>query len=422
MTTLESMIAVAGEAPLADSLDFSLPPASTSVVDRRQHVRAYPTSASTLTPTTTRTVRIRLGGDEFINPNSVRLQYTIVNNHATNQLNPASGPWGMWGQVYERSGGVEISNIPNYGRFHQQFGWNHLSMEEQFGEAGLCGMGGSWGNGSQNNPELGVILGRASYTVMHRLHTTLLTTSKLLPTRYMPLEYELSLNSNVSDWLVTTAGFSSAFSVQSIQLIYDAYILDESVLESFYKSLLSNRVLSIPCMIVYQIPQSIPAGSTSFSFSAVRAFSRLSHVWLTFRGTGPRSSQFLCPTDTDDANTGSDPALSDQAPTARLSIGPKFYPDPAPASTIPELFYMFQKAIPGVPNINRDDYLNNAFTIAFDVRRTPSDPTSSISTRSGDLLRIDLTNLTANLASECWLTLWAFGVTACRETGVTLLT
>ena len=86
MTTLESMIAVAGEAPLADSLDFSLPPASTSVVDRKQHVRAYPTSASTLTPTTTRTVRIRLGGDEFINPNSVRLQYTIVNKRSRNNL------------------------------------------------------------------------------------------------------------------------------------------------------------------------------------------------------------------------------------------------------------------------------------------------------------------------------------------------
>jgi len=118
MTTLESMIAVAGEAPLADSLDFSLPLASTSVVDRRQHVRAYPTSASTLTPTTTRTVRIKLGGDEFINPASVRIQYTIVNGSGTNPLVPLTGPWGMWGQVYERSGGVEISNIPTYGRFH----------------------------------------------------------------------------------------------------------------------------------------------------------------------------------------------------------------------------------------------------------------------------------------------------------------
>ena len=52
----------------------------------------------------------------------------------------------------------------------------------------------------------------------------------------------------------------------------------------------------------------------------------------------------------------------------------------------------------------------------------PSDPTSSISTRSGDLLRIDLQNLTANVATECWLTLFAFSVTAVRESGVTLLT
>jgi hypothetical protein len=238
----------------------------------------------------------------------------------------------------------------------------------------------------------------------------------------MPLEYECSLSSTPADWLNVTGANSQTYSVQNIQLLCDAYIRDESVLESFYKSLLSNRVLSIPCMVVYQIQQSIPAGSTTFSFSAVRAFSRLSHVWLTFQGTGAKSSQFLCPTNISADNTGSQPDLTDQAPGARLSIGPKFYPDPAPATTIPELFYMFQKALPGVPNMDRDDYLRTAFTIAFDVRRMPSDPSSSISTRSGDLLRIDLTNLTANVASTCWLTLFAFGVTACRETGVTLLT
>ena len=128
MTTLESMIATAGEAPLIDSLDFSLPPASTSVVDRRQHVRAYPTSASTLTSTTTRTVRISLGGYEFVDPAAMRIQYTIVNGDGANHLVPASGPWGMWQQVYERSGGVELANIPNYGRFHQQFAWKYFVL------------------------------------------------------------------------------------------------------------------------------------------------------------------------------------------------------------------------------------------------------------------------------------------------------
>ena len=92
MSALESLIATSGEAPLLDTLDFSLPPASTAVTDRRQHVRAYPTSASTLSPTGTRTCRIRLGGDDFIDPHSVRLQYTIVNGHAENPLNAFCGP------------------------------------------------------------------------------------------------------------------------------------------------------------------------------------------------------------------------------------------------------------------------------------------------------------------------------------------
>ena len=123
MSALESLIATSGEAPLLDSLDFSLPPSSTAVVDRRQHVKAYPTSASTLTPTGTRTFRIRLGGDDFIDPASIRLQYTVRNLDGTNAMAPLTGPWGMWSQVYLRSGGVELDNIPQYGRFHQQCSW-----------------------------------------------------------------------------------------------------------------------------------------------------------------------------------------------------------------------------------------------------------------------------------------------------------
>jgi hypothetical protein len=106
----------------------------------------------------------------------------------------------------------------------------------------------------------------------------------------------------------------------------------------------------------------------------------------------------------------------------RLSIGPHNWPDAQPATTIPELFYQFQKAIPNVPNLTRDNFQTNAFTIVFDLRKVPGDPTSAISTRSGDLLRVDLSNLTPNLAKECWMTLFAFSVTAVRESGVTLLT
>ena len=412
---------------MIDSLDFVLPPASTAVVDRRQHVRAYPTSASTLTPTGTRTVRIRLGGDDFVDASSIRLQYTIneTANVANHSLVPWSGPWGAWSQVYLRSNGVELDNIPQYGRFHQQYGWNQLSQEQQFGEAGIAGIAGSWN--ANGTPSLGTVAPGASFTVLHKVHVSLFNSGKLLPTRYMPLELEMSLNSTVADWLNSNGGAnSSSYSISNIQLLYDAYVLDEAVQESFYKSLLASRVLAIPTMTVYQVVQSIPAGSTSFSFSAVRAFSRLSHVWLTFRAAGARSSEFFNPTTP--AGNGATPALADNGcPSARLAIGPHYWPDPQPNQTIPELFYMLQKAIPNIPNITRDQFSaqtvnSGAFTICFDVRKVPADPTSSISTRSGDLLRVDLQNLTANAVTECFLTMFAFSVTAIRESGVTLMT
>mgnify|MGYP003340284398 CR=1 FL=1 len=68
MSALEAQIAASGEAPLTTALDFTLPASSTAIVDRKQHCRAYPTSASTLTYNGTRTVRIRLGGDDFVDP------------------------------------------------------------------------------------------------------------------------------------------------------------------------------------------------------------------------------------------------------------------------------------------------------------------------------------------------------------------
>ena len=178
---------------MLDSLDFTLPPASTACVDRRQHVRAYPTSASTLTPTGTRTVRLRLGGDDFIDPASIGVMYAIKETGGANPLIPSTGPWGAWSQVYLRSNGVELDNIPQYGRFHQQYGWSQLSMLEQFGEASICGMGGSWGNGANNQPQMGYIGANVSYTVMHKMHLSIFSSGKLLPTRYAPMELQNDL-------------------------------------------------------------------------------------------------------------------------------------------------------------------------------------------------------------------------------------
>ena len=422
MSQLESVLAVAGEAPGMEQLDFTLPPSNTAVVDRKQHLRAYPTNSSTLVPGGNRVFRVRLGGDDFVDSSSIRLMYTIRETGGTHPLTPLSGPWGAWSSLYLRSSGVEIDQIPMYSRFHEMHGFKLLPFADQWGEASIAGLGGSWGNGASNVPRYGTIAANASYTVMHKVHTSLTNSGRFLPCRYMPLELEMSLNPTTTDWLSNAANTSQAYEISNIQLIYDAVVLDESIQESFYKALLASRTLSIPVITVYQVVQSIPAAATTFSFAAVRAFSRLSHVWLTFRGAGARASEFVCPTTT--AGAGATPALADGgAPLARLSLGPKNYPDPQAIASIPEYFYQLHQALGYAPNITRDNFqTGNCFTICWDLRKTPGDASTSVSTRSGDLLNITLQNLTAGAASECWLTMFAFSVVAVREQGCSLLT
>ena len=87
-----------------------------------------------------------------------------------------------------------------------------------------------------------------------------------------------------------------------------------------------------------------------------------------------------------------------------------------------EYYYLMTKALGYSPNITRYAFEKEAFTVCFDLKKLPHDILTSISTRSGDLLRVEVTNMVADQVNECWLTAFAFGVVAVRESGVSLLT
>jgi hypothetical protein len=253
---------------------------------------------------------------------------------------------------------------------------------------------------------------------------SLFTSGKMLPLRYAPLELEISIQS-ADNWCLTGSANpdnSSTFSVTDIQLVYDASTLDPAVDESFFRSLMSNKIIQIPTQFFYQTTHVIPAGSTTFQCSIVRAFSKLSHVWITFKtAEGRVSNEFIMPTRQVDIGTWANPVMKDQAPSIRLSLGPKNWPDPQPVSTIQEHYWMLQKTLAGVPMLDRKDFCNDTFVSVFDLRRTPGDAGSSYSSRSGDLLRIDVRNLTPDYATEMHVTLWAYAICSVSESGVTLL-
>jgi hypothetical protein len=229
---------------------------------------------------------------------------------------------------------------------------------------------------------------------------------------------------NVADWLNPANNGSQVFELQNIQILADSYTIDEAVQNSFMSAMLRNRVLSLPVYTVYSMVQNIPSGATSYTFSSVRAFSRLAQIWIHFRKDGPLSSSFICPGNLPgEAVDDEIKELKNTAvPQRRVSIGPKNWQDPQPLSTAAEYYYNLTKALGHQPNVTRHDFEHNTFAMVFDVKRNPHDPTSALSTRSGEMIHVQLTNLTVNAATEVHLSLVAFGVVGIRESGITLLT
>jgi hypothetical protein len=82
---------------------------------------------------------------------------------------------------------------------------------------------------------------------------------------------------------------------------------------------------------------------------------------------------------------------------------------------------MLSKCLPSNVYLDRADFMQQTFVSPFSLLRTPGDPTSALSTRSGEMLRIDIKNITANVATSVVVTLMAFSCVSVAESGITLL-
>ena len=194
MSILDSIISQAGEAPLLSSMDYSVIPSSSAVVDRKNCVSAYTVSATSVTPTN-RNVTIKLGTDHFIDASSIRLSFSLVNTDSSKNLQPMGGPWCCWANVRLLSQGTLIEELPMYGRHHELFGYQLLPFQQQWSEAAVCGLHGSWDTANglmyQGQPKIGKIEPLERASILHKLHLSLFNTGKILPSRFMPLEVQL---------------------------------------------------------------------------------------------------------------------------------------------------------------------------------------------------------------------------------------
>jgi len=369
-------------------------------------------------------VTIKLGTDHFIDASSVRLSFGLVNRDGSKNLQPYGGPWCCWANVRLLSQGTLIEELPMYGRRHELFGYQLLEFQDQWSEAAVCGLGGSRDtvNGlmEAGQPQIGRIEPGERASVLHKLHLSLFNSGKILPSRFMPLEVQLVLADN-NEWLNTGVDFSTNFALENVRIIYDQVICDEGIQNSLFSSLRANQVLNIPCLTAYTFTHPIGAGMTQVDIPAVRAFSKISSVWITFSTNTRRSTDFLIPS-TPPNGLGLTPAIDSGnpgwCPSIRMSIGGKQYPDPAPSQTIAMQYYLLCRALGYAPNITRDDYLSDTYVVCFDLKKVPFDQGAGVNSRSGDLIRIAIERLTPDRCTQAHVTFFAYTIVGVRESGV----
>ena len=109
---------------LIDSLSFKLRPGATYVTDRRNVSFFFPLGGNHYTSNGVRVIKISLNGDQWLDPSTVKLFYTIQNTTSltekTELVPLIAGPWGLFRRMRVICGGQIVEDFDNYNRTHER--------------------------------------------------------------------------------------------------------------------------------------------------------------------------------------------------------------------------------------------------------------------------------------------------------------
>jgi hypothetical protein len=112
-------MANAVEDKLIDGLSFRMNPGASYVVDRRS-VTYRPQGSNIYQPQQgTKLIRILLTGDNWLDPTTLRVAFTVNNSHATAELKTLSGPWSFFRRMRILAAGQLVEDIDQYNRIHE---------------------------------------------------------------------------------------------------------------------------------------------------------------------------------------------------------------------------------------------------------------------------------------------------------------
>ena len=94
-----------------------------SYVDRRESCSFFPLGANVYSSTNgNKVLRIAINSDGFLDPSTVRFNFTSVNKATgAKRLRPLSGPWSWWRRLRVLYNQTLCEDILDYNKLHEQY-------------------------------------------------------------------------------------------------------------------------------------------------------------------------------------------------------------------------------------------------------------------------------------------------------------
>ncbi len=417
MPGLESTLAAA-EVGMLGSLDYRLPQVSNFVTDRKE-VTYYNNGGNSFSPVGVRVLTFQCSGLGFLDASSLCLSVQC-NNHSTaadgTTLKPLTPELAcMIQEIRILVGGTEIERISGYNRLYHLMSQG-LSVDKKRNNADICfGIasvntvtGDDHGIAGQNWTPV-TIPAASNVQVMHRIMSGLSQQRLFVPLWALQaggLTIEVMLTGTYGEALDTTwvpaAGavpahftHSQEWSWSNCQLKADVLRVDDEMMQSYSKFILSGQKLLIP-LKTYSTVQMAVSGP-DYELAVPRQFARLNQVFVTFNRSGSWTATQK------DGNFFYFPSASQNAVTATIQVGDKKYPEHEYKS-LSEFIYRYQKGTgldkssSHTATVSRQSFAETNFVCMFDLETVPQANHSGLNTSAGSIV-ISFKNVGTDVAT-----------------------
>jgi hypothetical protein len=384
MTGLESTLAAA-EVGMLGSLDYRLPQVSSFVTERKE-VTFYPLGGNSYAPTGVRVLIFQCSGLGFLDASSVTLSLQVNNLDGAKVLKPLTPELAcMIQEIRVLLGGTVVETISGYNRLYKMLSQG-LSVAQNRNNADMAfGL-------SSDDAETGqawvpaTVPASGNVQVLHKVMSGLTQQRLFIPLWALQaggLTVEIMTTGTAGEALDSTVTYSQDWSWSNCQLKADVLRVDDEMMQSYSKFILSGKHLLIP-LKTYSVVNMSVAGP-DWELAVPRQFARLNGCWITFRRIGSETETLK------EGNHFYFPYASQNSAEATIQVGSQKFPDHTYKS-LSEFIYRYYKACgldkssSHTATVKRQSFASTHWITAFDLETVPQANHSGLNTSAGSIV------------------------------------